>query len=222
MRKLWRLGFQASLDEVITVGAALQFLLWPRRERRRGVRGRLAGAGRPRRRRRAADRQQHGVRHPRRRRRRRRARRLRLRGAQDRRPGRAARRRADRRDPRRARSRCPTACGPASGAVLAAIETAARPQGRHVVGKPEPAMYEAARDRLGDGQVPRGRRPARRRRRRRAARGDGLRAGADRRDERAPRPTPRHAAARPRRRVARALVPDPTDSLIASMDAPSA
>ena len=27
MRKLWRLGFQASLDEVVTVGAALQFLL---------------------------------------------------------------------------------------------------------------------------------------------------------------------------------------------------
>ena len=27
MRKLWRLGFQASLDEVMTAGAALQFML---------------------------------------------------------------------------------------------------------------------------------------------------------------------------------------------------
>ena len=27
MRKLWRLGFQASLDEVMTAGAALQYLL---------------------------------------------------------------------------------------------------------------------------------------------------------------------------------------------------
>jgi len=31
VRKLWRLGFRASLDEVVTVGAALQFLLAERR-----------------------------------------------------------------------------------------------------------------------------------------------------------------------------------------------
>ena len=32
VRKLWRLGFQASLDEVVTAGAALQFALAGRRE----------------------------------------------------------------------------------------------------------------------------------------------------------------------------------------------
>ena len=40
---------------------------------------------------------------------------------------------------------------PGSGAVLAAIETAAGRQAARVMGKPEPAMYEAARDRLGEG-----------------------------------------------------------------------
>jgi glycerol 3-phosphatase-2 len=42
---------------------------------------------------------------------------------------------------------------PGSGAVLAAIETASRHSASLVVGKPEPAMYEAARDRLGPGRV---------------------------------------------------------------------
>ena len=32
VRKLWRLGFQASLDEVVTCGAALQFVLAERRD----------------------------------------------------------------------------------------------------------------------------------------------------------------------------------------------
>jgi ribonucleotide monophosphatase NagD (HAD superfamily) len=36
--------------------------------------------------------------------------------------------------------------------VLAAIETATGRRAERVVGKPEPAMYEAARDRLGAGR----------------------------------------------------------------------
>jgi ribonucleotide monophosphatase NagD (HAD superfamily) len=41
---------------------------------------------------------------------------------------------------------------PGSGAVLAAIEAATGRTADQVVGKPEPAMYEAARDRLGEGR----------------------------------------------------------------------
>ncbi len=41
---------------------------------------------------------------------------------------------------------------PASGSVLAAIETAAGRTADRVAGKPEPPMYEAARDRLGPGR----------------------------------------------------------------------
>src|SRR4051794_34109798 len=75
----------------------------PRRAQRArdGVRGRLAGAGRPRGRRGAAHRQPHEPRRPRGRRGGRRPRRARVRGAQAGHPGRAARRRADRRDTRR-------------------------------------------------------------------------------------------------------------------------
>ena len=78
---------------------------------------------------------------------------------------------------------------PGTGAVLAAIETAAGRTADRVAGKPEPPMYEAARDRLGEGRclavgdrleidVAR-----------RAPRRDGLRARAHGR---------RHAARRPR------------------------
>ena len=42
---------------------------------------------------------------------------------------------------------------PGTGAILAAIENAAGRQADLVVGKPEPAMYEAARDRLGPGRM---------------------------------------------------------------------
>jgi len=41
---------------------------------------------------------------------------------------------------------------PATGAVLAAIETAAGREADRIAGKPEPTMYAAARDRLGDGR----------------------------------------------------------------------
>ena len=42
---------------------------------------------------------------------------------------------------------------PGSGAVLAAVETATGRKADAIVGKPEPAMYEAARDRLGEGKI---------------------------------------------------------------------
>jgi HAD superfamily hydrolase (TIGR01450 family) len=42
---------------------------------------------------------------------------------------------------------------PGTGAILAAVETAAGRTADLVVGKPEPAMYEAARDRLGEGRM---------------------------------------------------------------------
>ena len=47
----------------------------------------------------------------------------------------------------------PDGLWPGTGAILAAIETATGRPAAHVVGKPEPAMYAAARDRLGAGRV---------------------------------------------------------------------
>ena len=41
---------------------------------------------------------------------------------------------------------------PGTGAVLAAIEAAAGRPADRIAGKPEPPMYEAARDRLGEGR----------------------------------------------------------------------
>ncbi len=47
----------------------------------------------------------------------------------------------------------PDGLWPGTGAVLAAIETASGRTASHVVGKPEPAMYTAALDRLGPGRT---------------------------------------------------------------------
>ncbi len=47
----------------------------------------------------------------------------------------------------------PDGLWPGTGAVLAAIETATGRKAAHVVGKPEPPMYAAALDRLGPGRV---------------------------------------------------------------------
>ena len=47
----------------------------------------------------------------------------------------------------------PDGMWPGSGAVLAAVETATRRKADAIAGKPEPAMYEAARDRLGEGRI---------------------------------------------------------------------
>ena len=96
----------------------------------------------------------------------------------------------------------PDGAWPGTGAVLAAVETAAGRRADRIVGKPEPAMYEAARDRLGPGPHPRGRRPARHRRRGRRGGGPGLGARAHRRDQ-ARRGDRRAARAEPRRGVAR-------------------
>jgi HAD superfamily hydrolase (TIGR01450 family) len=47
----------------------------------------------------------------------------------------------------------PDGLWPGTGAVLAAIEVASGRQASHVIGKPEAVMYDAARDRLGDGRT---------------------------------------------------------------------
>jgi len=47
----------------------------------------------------------------------------------------------------------PDGLWPGTGAVLAAVETAAGRRADRTVGKPEPAMYDAARDRLGPGRA---------------------------------------------------------------------
>ena len=46
----------------------------------------------------------------------------------------------------------PDGLWPGAGAVLAAVEVAAGHKADRVAGKPEPTMYEAARDRLGEGR----------------------------------------------------------------------
>jgi HAD superfamily hydrolase (TIGR01450 family) len=152
VRKLWRLGFQASLDEVMTAGAALQFTL---AERPGGGAAYVIGsqaivdhvaeaglrivnhtefatradvvvvAGH--------ERFDYGE--------------LRiatqavLRGAE------LIGLNRDRTYP------MPDGLWPGSGAVLAAVENAAGRKADAIVGKPEPAMYEAARDRLGEGRI---------------------------------------------------------------------
>src|SRR5262249_39824770 len=47
----------------------------------------------------------------------------------------------------------PDGLWPGPGAVLAAIETASGRRAVATIGKPEPPMYETARDRLGPGRV---------------------------------------------------------------------
>ena len=47
----------------------------------------------------------------------------------------------------------PDGLWPGSGSVLAAVENAAGRKADAIVGKPEPAMYDAARDRLGEGRI---------------------------------------------------------------------
>ena len=164
VRKLWRLGFQAALSEVVTVGAARPVPAGRPRRRRR-VRGRLAGAGRPRRRGRHADRQPHASSPPA--------------------PTSSWSARHDDFDYDELRIATQAVLRGAEliGATRdATLPDARRPvaghrrrarggRGRHrphaptgSSASPSRAMYEAARDRLGAGPLPRGRRPARRRR----------------------------------------------------------
>jgi HAD superfamily hydrolase (TIGR01450 family) len=152
VRKLWRLGFQASLAEVVTAGAALQFQL--------AARGRggtafvvgsqalvdhVAAAGL-----RILNRTPFAPRAD-----------LVVVGAHDelvydelRIASQAVIRGAEligaTRDPT---FPMPDGPWPGTGAVLAAIEAAAGRAAELLVGKPEPAMYEAARDRLGPGRM---------------------------------------------------------------------
>ena len=203
VRKLWRLGFQASLDEVVTVGAAVQYALaaraaaarrsWSARRRWSTTSPRPAcGSSTARRSPPRAD--------------------VVVVGGHDalvfeelKIAAQAVLRGAEligaTRDPN---FPMPDGPWPGSGAVLAAIETASRPHApTTVVGKPEPPMYEAARDRLGAGPRARRRRPARRRRGGRAPRRDGLRAGAHRRHHARARRRRAQPPPTPRRRLAR-------------------
>jgi HAD superfamily hydrolase (TIGR01450 family) len=152
VRKLWRLGFQASVGEVLSVGAALQFWLAQGEPRRtafvvgaQALVDHVAEAGlrivngttfAPR-----AD--------------------VVVVGGHDRFgfeelkiATQAVLRGAELIGATRdATFPMPDGMWPGTGAVLAAIETAAGRKAGHVVGKPESAMYEAARDRLGPGRV---------------------------------------------------------------------
>jgi HAD superfamily hydrolase (TIGR01450 family) len=153
VRKLWRLGFQASLDEVLTAGAALQFELASSRPGggaafvigSQAVVDHAAEAGM-----RivnhtefatradvvvVADHERFDYTELRI------ATQAVLRGAQ------LIGLSRDRTFP------MPDGQWPGSGAVLAAVETACGRKADVVVGKPEQAMYEAARDRLGEGRT---------------------------------------------------------------------
>jgi HAD superfamily hydrolase (TIGR01450 family) len=151
VRKLWRLGFQASLAEVVTVGAALQFQLAGRGHASAFVVGsqalvdHVAAAGL-----RILNRTPFATRAD-----------VVVVGAHDdfgydelrvasQAVARGAELVAATRD---ATFPMPDGPWPGTGSVLAAIETAAGRRADLVVGKPESAMYEAARDRLGAGRM---------------------------------------------------------------------
>jgi glycerol-1-phosphatase len=151
VRKLWRLGFQASLAEVVTVGAALQFHLSGRDRASAFVVGsqplidHVAEAGL-----RILNRTPFATRAD-----------VVVLGAHDelgydelRIATQAVLRGAELVAATRDRTfPMPDGPWPATGAVLAAIEVATGRTADLVVGKPEPAMYEAARDRLGPGRM---------------------------------------------------------------------
>jgi HAD superfamily hydrolase (TIGR01450 family) len=151
VRKLWRLGFQASLAEVVTVGAALQFHLAGRGRGSAFVVGsdalieHVSQAGL-----RILNRTPFATRAD-----------VVVLGAHDdlgydelRIAPQAVLRGAELVAATRDRTfPMPDGPWPATGAVLAAIETATGRVADLVVGKPEPAMYEAARDRLGPGRM---------------------------------------------------------------------
>jgi len=150
VRKLWRLGFQAALSEVVTVGSAIQYLLSDRDGGAAFVVGtqalvdHVAEAGL-----RIVNRTEFAPRadvvvvgaHER------------LSYEEIRIAAQAVRRGAELIGTTRdATFPMPDGPWPGSGAVLAAIETAAGRTADRIAGKPEPAMYEAVRDRLGEGR----------------------------------------------------------------------
>ena len=151
VRKLWRLGFQASLDEVVTCGAALQFVLAEQHERgtayvigSQALVDHVADAGM-----RIVNNTEFATR----------AdvvvvggheefdfRELRIATQAVLRGAHLIGTTRDRTYP------MPDGPWPGSGAILAAVETATAQDAERTVGKPEPAMYSLARDRLGDGR----------------------------------------------------------------------
>ena len=152
VRKLWRLGFQASLDEVMTAGAALQFMLADRPGGgaayvigSQALVDHVAEAGL-----RIVNNTEFATRadvvvvadHER------------FDYGELRTATQAVLRGAELIGLTRDRTfPMPDGQWPGSGAVLAAVETATGHKADAVIGKPEPAMYEAARDRLGEGKI---------------------------------------------------------------------
>jgi glycerol-1-phosphatase len=152
VRKLWRLGFQASLDEVVTVGAALQFRLAERNSRgaayvvgSQALVDHVADSGL-----RVVNGTRFAARAD-----------VVVVGGHDalsfeelKLATQAVLRGAELIGATRdAAFPMPDGLWPGTGAVLAAIETASGRRAAYTVGKPEPPMYEAARDRLGPGRV---------------------------------------------------------------------
>jgi HAD superfamily hydrolase (TIGR01450 family) len=150
VRKLWRLGFQAALGEVVTVGSVVQYLLSERNGGAAFVVGtqalvdHVAEAGM-----RIVNHTEFASRadvvvvgaHEA------------LTYAEIRIAAQAVLRGAELIGATRdATFPMPDGPWPATGAVLAAIETAAGRPADRVAGKPEPPMYEAVRDRLGKGR----------------------------------------------------------------------
>jgi HAD superfamily hydrolase (TIGR01450 family) len=152
VRKLWRLGFQASLDEVLSAGAAIQFELAQRSDGgaafvigSKALVDHVADAGV-----RVVNNTEFATRAD-----------LVVVGGHDafdyrelRIATQAVLRGAEligtNRDPT---FPMPDGPWPGSGALLAAVETASGRRADHTVGKPEPPMYAAARDRLGPGRL---------------------------------------------------------------------
>jgi HAD superfamily hydrolase (TIGR01450 family) len=151
VRKLWRLGFQAAVDEVITVGSALQRVLEARGGGAAFVIGsqalvdHVADAGM-----RVVNRTPFATRAD-----------LVVVGAHEdfdygelRTGAQAVARGAELIGATRdATFPMPDGAWPATGAILAAMEAAVGRSADLVVGKPEPGMYEAARATLGPGRV---------------------------------------------------------------------
>jgi len=151
VRKLWRLGFQASVDEVVTCGAALQFVLAERSERgaafvigSQALVDHVADAGL-----RVVNNTEFATRAD-----------LVVVGCHEafdfrelRIATQAVLRGAELIGATRDRT-IPMTDGPwpGSGAILAAVEEATGRRADRTIGKPEPDMYAAARDRLGDGR----------------------------------------------------------------------
>jgi HAD superfamily hydrolase (TIGR01450 family) len=150
VRKLWRLGFQAALSEVVTAGSVVQFLLSDRGGGAAYVVGsqalvdHVAEAGM-----RIVNRTEFATRAD-----------VVVVGAhQDlsydeiKIAAQAVIRGAELIGATRDASvPMPDGPWPGTGAVLAAIETAAGRTADRIAGKPEPTMYETARDRLGEGR----------------------------------------------------------------------